>query len=153
MTTNQCSSQNGVIVNTLSHGGCLKGKNIGDIDGTNCPCVCCVGENIVDCKKNEVKLTNVCFKKDELLFKTNYTGGLKIKDLNIQLKTSNWHSGLLVIYESTKTIQTGKFSKHDQGRNFQEVTSFSVNFKDYPLTDCRFPIDASEKIMIKKCDE
>lgn len=44
MSVKECEEKKGKVVNTLAGETCEGGKNLGEIEGLRCPCVCCALE-------------------------------------------------------------------------------------------------------------
>ena len=153
MTSSECDQKSGIIVNTLSHQSCIKGKSIGEIEGTHCPCICCVGEKVVDCSKNDIELLMVCDAGDELRFSFNAQGKEIPIEISFSLQAKDGSGGAEKTIDSSKKIQVAKYSKSDAQRNFESVLSYTVRYKDVVLMDCRFPsIGNSQNIKIHKCE-
>src|SRR5947209_4891646 len=91
MTSEECSKKNGLIVNSLANEhACVAGKNIGKVSGMDCPCVCCVGEKIIDCQKNKVELSDLCDAGTELRFHVKITGSEIPTGIAFSLQGENW---------------------------------------------------------------
>lgn len=150
MTSQQCDQKGGLIVNTLSQQSCLKGKSIGEIEGTNCPCICCVGENKVDCSKNEIKLLQPCDAGDELKFSLVNPGSSIPVEIIFSLDGKNWSGGATAVIDLKKKIHIAKYSKNDSHKDYEKIILYTVRYKDIPLMDCLFPLNKIS-IPIQKC--
>lgn len=143
ITGKECSQKKGIIVNTLSGKNCVDGKSIGSVDGLRCPCICCVGEVRLNCKKQDyVELKEICNSGKSIKFKINYNGIKKIKRIKIKLKGKKYVSS--IVYKMPffqfwrKTDYEIDLKDFQKNKEYAEVTSMRIVFDEAPLDKCLF---------------
>lgn len=152
MSGDACHKQGGLVVNTLSGRGCVAGKSIGDIEGTNCPCVCCVGEKRAECDKNVVKVDKICDGGTFLKVHLRFKGKTPIQGISFEIKSPNWFGGAdLNGVDLKKSNYNIPLEKIHSNKGYNTLSSYTVRFQDVPLEDCRFPQKTEKTIPIASC--
>ena len=152
LTTSLCQKQGGVVVNTLSGRGCVEGKNIGDIEGTHCPCICCVGEKRVDCDKNVVEILSICDAGNFIKVKMRFEGKLPVEKISFELKGPGWFGGAeLSEIDHKKVSYNVPLDKAHANKSYNFLSSYTVHFVNIPFEDCRFPIKKDKTLSIAPC--
>ena len=152
-----CSIQGGTTVNNMMGKGCPTGKNIGEISGMECPCICCVGEKLIDCKNNTVEIYDVCDAGDELHYKFKYHGSEIPTSIEIRLMSADDDeysadgvSGKIISgQEQQKISYDYDFIKN---QNYTKLIYYQVHYKNFTLGGCKNNLITSP-INIKQCDK
>jgi hypothetical protein len=137
ITPQECGWRSGIIVNTMG-GRCVDGKSIGSVEGMNCPCVCCVGEKAVDCKKNKIEIHDLCDDGKELRFSIVNHGTVRPKSIIFDILAPNYSGMAASELDLSKKEQVAPLSRHEQYRGFTKVTSYRVEYRDAPLAKCAY---------------
>lgn len=151
MSGNDCAKRGGLVVNTLAGGGCVQGKNVGDIVGTNCPCICCVGERKVDCAKSTPKILHPCITKaHELHFELGLPSALKtsVKKIRLSLSAKGWSDGVSVDIKSGQKQVVVSVPENMRAYRLEKIEAATYEFTDVPLMDC----SQRAPILVSSCD-
>lgn len=119
---------------------CLKGKNIGKIEGMRCPCICCVGEKKINCKQNIVTLSDICTDGKQLRFHYQNSGTEIPAKIHIELSgKNNAYAGEQITLGDAFLSNDITHPIKENDVIYEAVSQFHVTFKDAPFSTCVFP--------------
>lgn len=136
LTSEECAKQGGVVTSETS--GCMHGRSIGKVTGMRCFCVCCAGEEKVDCKSERVVVTEACDDGNRLKFKIKYQGKHRPRSIKFYLGGENWSGYAEAKIDGKSQEYEARYDELHRNRSFRRIYNYSVEFADAPLSSCAY---------------